>query len=577
MSSAALKPLMSAIAAPVQVALDAAAVLAAVQDVAFQWDLATDVMAWQGNARQVLRVENLSSIATGSGFQLLVGAEHAGARYRGIWESGAADAGEGVGYQLQYRLLPAGRRQADQLWIEERGCWFAGPEGKPVRVVGVLRVIDHQREELDRLRRLSEHDELTGLMNRRMLLSGIESTITEAGVTGRPCVLLIAAINNLAVVNQTFGLELGDEVIAMVGDRLKRQMRAGDFIGRYSTNKFGLVIHDCEADGLQAVARRLMAVVRNSTITCSTSEISTTISIGAVQVPLHAQTAKAAVMAALEALDEARLVRQDRLICFTPGHNASRARQRSIETAESVLSALEEQRMRVALQGIVSADTRQIAFYECLVRMLGTDGSLIPAGQFIPIAEQLGLCRMIDQRVLELSVGLVKADPNLRISFNVSSLTASDHDWLVQLHRLTGGDRTLTRRLIVEITETMAIADLDETAAFVDMLKEIGCMVALDDFGAGFTSFRNLKSLAVDIVKLDGSFIKNLKQDRANRIFVQSMVDLAKNFGMETVAEMVGDEETAAMLKDAGVDYLQGYLFGQPQVAPLPMPVLAKG
>ncbi len=560
--------------APALASLDAAAVLAAVQDVAFQWDLASDAMVWQGNAIEVLRVAGTDAIVSGTAFQLLVGAEHAGARYRGIWESGLRDDGQGVSYQIQYRLLPRGRRHAEQLWIEERGRWFAAPDGKPARVVGVLRVIDRQREELDRLRRLSEHDELTGLMNRRMLLNGLDSTITEASVTNRPCVLLIAAINNLAIINQTFGLELGDEVIAMVADRLRGQMRAGDFIGRYSTNKIGLVIHDCEADGLQAVARRLMAVVRNSTITCSTSEISTTISIGAVQVPLHAQTAKGAVMAALEALDEAREVRQDRIVTFTPGHMAIKARQRSIETAESVLSALEQQRMRIALQGIVRSSTRKVAFYECLLRMQGTDGTLISAGQFIPIAEQLGLCRMIDTRVLELSVGLVKADPNLRISFNVSSLTSSDHDWLVHLHKLTAGDRTLTRRLIVEITETMAIADLDETAAFVDMLKEIGCTVALDDFGAGFTSFRNLKSLAVDMVKLDGSFIKNLKEDRASRIFVQSMVDLAKNFGMETVAEMVMDEETATMLQDAGVDYLQGFMFGQPQVAPLPMPVL---
>ena len=557
-------------------AIDAEAVLAAVRDVAFEWDLATDGMSWPSNVQDVLGIENLDCVAKGSGFQLLVCAEHAGTRYRSIWDSGARDQGGGVAYQLQYRLLPSGRRKMDQLWIEERGRWFAGADGKPSRVIGVLRIVDNQREELERLRRLSEHDELTGLMNRRILLGKLEATLVEVSATGRPCVLLIAAINNLAIINQTFGLEIGDEVIAMVAGRLRGQMRAGDYIGRYSTNKIGIVIHNCETGSLQTVARRLMAVVRNSTIVCSTSEISTTISIGAVQFPLHAQTSRAAVTAALEALDEARQIRQDRMVCFTPGHNAAKSRQRSVETAESVLSALEDQRMRIALQGVVHAGTRKVAFYECLLRMLGKDGSLIPAGQFIPIAEQLGLCRMIDQRVLELAVGLVRADPEIRISFNVSGLTASDHDWLVHLHRLTAGDRSLTRRLIVEITETMAIADLDETAAFVDTLKEIGCTVALDDFGAGYTSFRNLKSLAVDMVKLDGNFLQNLKGDGANRIFVQSMVELAKHFGMETVGEMVADEETAAMLKDAGLDYLQGYLFGMPQVAPLPMPVAAR-
>ena len=556
--------------------LDTDAILAAIQDVAFAWDIATDVMTWHPNAGRELGVENMAGIARGAGFQLLVGAEHAGLRYRCICDSGERDDGSGVAYQLQYRLLPAGRRRPQQLWIEERGRWFAGPDGRPLRAMGVLRVIDRQREEIDRLRRLSEQDDLTGLMNRRMLLRGLESVMTEASVTERPCVFMIASVNNLATINQTFGFDIGDEVIATVADRLRQQMRAGDVIGRYSTNKFGLVIHDCEANGLQAVARRLMAAVRGNTIKASTSEIATTISLGAVQMPTHAQTSLAAVSAALEALEEARRVRQDRLVCYSPGRMANKGRQQSIETAESVLTALEEQRMRVALQSVVYADTHQIAFYECLIRILAKDGTLIPAAQFVPVAEQLGLARMIDQRVLELSVGLVKAEPNIKISFNVSSLTASDPEWLVLLHKLTAGDRALTRRLTVEITETMAIADLDETAAFVDVLKEIGCSVAIDDFGAGYTSFKNLKSLAVDMVKLDGAFVRNLKDDKANRIFVKSMVALAKNFGMTTVAEMVGDAETAEILKDAGVDYLQGYHFGMPQVAPLPLPILPK-
>ena len=327
---------------------------------------------------------------------------------------------------------------------------------------------------------------------------------------------------------------------------------------------------------MQAVARRLMSVVRDSTIRCAANEVSTTISIGAVQMPANARSTTTAVSASLEALEDARQVRQDRLVCYSPGRIAVEGRKRTIETAESVLSALEEQRMRVALQGVVNAGTRDVAFYECLLRILAKDGTLTPAAQFIPIAEQLGLSRMIDRRVLEMAVGMVKADPLIRISFNVSSLTSGDHDWLVHMHKLTAGDRKLTGRLLIEITETMAIADLDETAAFVDGLKEIGCTVALDDFGAGYTSFRNLKALAVDIVKLDGSFVRNLKDDKANRIFVQSMVALARNFGMATVAEMVGDAETADILTDLGVDFLQGYYFGQPQVAPLPLPIAPK-
>ena len=556
--------------------VDTASVLAAVDEVAFEWDLGTDAMAWQPNAIQVLGVDDLVAIAKGSGYQLLVASEHAAARYRSIWEPAQSDAGGGVAYQCQYRLQPLGRRRPAQLWVEERGRWYAGPNGKPRRVVGVLRVIDQQREEVDRLRRLSEQDELTGLLNRRMLLIGLEGAVSEALEIQRSGVFMVAAIDNLAVINQTFGFDAGDAVIANVAGRLRRQMRGGDAIGRYSTNKIGLVLHDCQADGLQAAARRLMTAVRVTTIRTGASEVAATICLGAVQFPLHARTTQAAVSTALEALDEARQVRQDRLVIYTPARIATHGRKQKIETAESVLAALEQQRMRIALQAVVSASSRQTAFYECLLRIEAKDGSLTPAAQFVPVAEKLGLARMIDKRVLEMAVGIVKADPGIRISFNVSSLTAGDHEWLVALHKLTGGERGVTGRLLIEITETTAIADLDETAAFVDALKEIGCTVALDDFGAGYTSFRNLKALAVDVIKLDGSFSRNLKDDKANRIFVQSMVALARNFGMATVAEMVGDEETANILAELGVDFLQGYHFGKPQVAPLPLPIAPK-
>jgi EAL domain-containing protein (putative c-di-GMP-specific phosphodiesterase class I) len=232
-----------------------------------------------------------------------------------------------------------------------------------------------------------------------------------------------------------------------------------------------------------------------------------------------------------------------------------------------VISALDENRMQLALQPIVMTLTRRPALYECLLRMSKTDGSMVSAGEFIQMTEQLGLSRLIDRRTLELAVDLVKTHPELRLSLNVSGLTCNDHEWLVSLHRLTGGRRQLTERLTIEITETAAIDDLDQSIAFVDTLKELGCRVAIDDFGAGYTSFKNLKHLAVDMVKIDGAFVKNLSQDASDRVFIKTMVELASTFGMETVAEWVGDEATARILADTGITYMQGFHFGRPLLA----------
>jgi EAL domain-containing protein (putative c-di-GMP-specific phosphodiesterase class I) len=174
---------------------------------------------------------------------------------------------------------------------------------------------------------------------------------------------------------------------------------------------------------------------------------------------------------------------------------------------------------------------------------------------------------------LELSLAYAGLNPNVHLSLNVSSMTCGDQEWMATLHRITAGDRRLTERLTIEITETTAINDMDQSIAFVDTLKELGCRVAIDDFGAGYTSFKNLKHLAVDMVKIDGAFVKNLSDDRTDAIFINAMVQLARSFGMETVAEWVGDEKTAVLLAEAGIDYLQGFHFGKPELVVPPIPL----
>lgn len=220
--------------------------------------------------------------------------------------------------------------------------------------------------------------------------------------------------------------------------------------------------------------------------------------------------------------------------------------------------------MRLVLQPMVDSRTGEPRIYECLLRMKREDGEMVSAGQFIELAEQLGLSRYIDKSALEMAVALLKQHPDLTLSVNVSSLTANEPDWMASLRSLTGEDRSITSRLIVEITETSVIVDMDSMKTFVDTLRELGCRIAIDDFGAGYTSFKNLKALKVDMVKIDGAFVRDLAADLTDQAFIRTMVDIARTFNMETVAEWVGDETTVRLLTEAGVDYLQGYHFGAP-------------
>jgi EAL domain-containing protein (putative c-di-GMP-specific phosphodiesterase class I) len=170
--------------------------------------------------------------------------------------------------------------------------------------------------------------------------------------------------------------------------------------------------------------------------------------------------------------------------------------------------------------------------------------------------------------VVTLAVDTLKRNPQAQLTLNVSGITATDPRWFNQIMQMLAEEKELTSRLTVEITETAALNDLTETARFITGLRQLGCAVAIDDFGAGYTSFRNLRVLNVDMVKLDGSFCENLSTNRDNQYFVRSLIDLAQKFELKTVAEWVQTQEDAKLLKSWGIDYLQGAIYGEATTDP---------
>ena len=549
---------------------DLISLMSAVGETAYTWHLQTDQLVWESNVGVILGVRRLEDIATGAGFQFLIAAEHVTRRQAAVSASAtmqtaviATEAG-GIPYRVQYRFLPGGRRSSTALWIEDHGRWWPDAHGRPQTARGILRIINERYKEEQRLLHRSDHDELTGQLNRIRLTEALGAVIERARQGNQSCGFLMASVNNLAVINETFGFDVGDDVIAGVGRVIRERLRGGDSIGRYSSNKFGVILNDCGPGTMSVAAERFIKGVRETTFTTSACPIAATISIGGILLPDHADSVSNAVSRGLQALEKARSRRIDTFIAYEPSPVSESARIRNIAIADDVTSALNDNRMRLVLQPIVLATSKQPAFYECLLRMAKPDGTLIGAAQFITIAEQLGMSRLIDRRTLELSVGLLKKHPDLKLSLNVSGLTCADHDWLVTLHRLTGGQRSITNRLIIEITETTAVDSLDQTITFVDTLKELGCKVAIDDFGAGYTSFKNLKHLNADMVKIDGGFVKNLAIDPTDRVFIKTLAELAGAFGMETVAEWVTDQPTSDIVCGMGVTYLQGFHYGMP-------------
>ena len=545
--------------------LDIAQVLESVGATAYRWDFNTDTIEWADNAGTMLEVADMAKLGKGRAFALHIDPEHAGARYDGVTGAPRAEPGAARRYALHYRFLPDGRRGKPALWVEDTGVCFTDADGRPVQAQGTLRVMEDRRQE-DRTQPASGHDELTGQLNRARITEALGDLLSNTSRSPANGAFLLAGVNDLTLINETYGFDVGDEVITIVGKRLARVLRGKDCIGRFSSNKFGLVLHNCKAEGVEAIARRLMAAIGDSILDTSVGAVAATISIGAVILPDDATGAQNAVGRALSALDVARVNRGDQFSFYVPCERKETERKQNVAIADDIIRALNDRRMMIALQPIVTSRSHEPELYECLLRMRRMDGSVVSAGEFIPVAEQFGLAKLIDHRVLELAIELLRTMPKVKLALNVSAATTTNPEWISALESLTGKDRSILERITIEITETTAISDVKAAIEFVSSLKTLGCRVALDDFGAGYTSFRSLRDLGVDMVKIDGSFIENLGTDAEDEMFVRTLIDLARSFGVVTVGEWVGDERTVQLLEKAGVSYMQGYFFGAPEL-----------
>lgn len=533
-------------------------------EVAFAWDLTRDLVTFDTHAAAIFGIDMPGGQCQGAAFLLKIATDDATLRTAALSRLSRPDAQAiaGTPYRAVYSFHPAGRTDPKVIMVEEDGRWFPGPDGRPAQASGIMRIVTGRYQAEQRLRYRGEHDALTGQLNRAALFERLQLALDSSDTEKSPVGFMVAAVNGLDTINETFGFAVGDEMLAGTARILRRHLRSRDELGRYASNKFGIIVHDCGPGVIRVVADRLMNALRSVTIETSVSKLPATLSIGGMSITEPSQGAETIVSNALQALDQARTRRLDSFVAFEAGRQDHVARQRNAKLASSLVKALDENRLHLELQPIVDAKTRQAEHYECLLRLAEPDGSLVSAGEFMPIAEQLGLSRLIDLRTLEIATRLLVSYPAVKLALNVSGLTSADNEWLVSLHRLTGGNRQITSRLTIEITETAAVKDLDQLMVFADTIKEIGCHVSIDDFGVGYTNFRILKLLKADIVKIDGTFIKNVCNDAGDQVFVKSMVELARTFNMRTVAEWVGDEMTARFLAGAGIDYLQGYHFG---------------
>jgi diguanylate cyclase (GGDEF)-like protein len=537
----------------------ASTILASLGQAAFVWDIASDAIVWSDNAASVFPDIPVAALANGAEFSKLIEPVRS-VRSEALGHLSPAHGGDSVAYRVEYGVRTS--TSAPLLWIEESGCWFAGSDGKPARAQGIVRINNERHARDQELLKLSRHDPLTGELNRTHLVASLAEAIEEATRFRSSCAFMLIGIDHLARINDAFGFDVADAVISEVAARIRARLRAGDVLGRFSGNKFGLILKNCTVDDINVAAERFLAGVRDCVVPTKSGPVSVTASIGAVSAPRHARSADEAINRAQETLEMAKRRRAGSFSLWRPDVERDAQRRVNIRVTDEIVTALNERRIVMAFEPVVEARSRQAAFYECLVRMEQDDGQVLLAPDIVPVAEKLGLIRLVDHRVLELVVAELAASANMQLSLNISPGTTMDPDWWAGIESLMRAHPGVAERLIVEITETVAIQDIDDVRGFVTRLKNFGSRIAIDDFGAGYTSFRNLRKLGVDIVKIDGAFVQNMVRSADDRAFVQSLIDLARRLQIKTVAEWVQDDESAALLRDWGCDYIQGRLIG---------------
>jgi diguanylate cyclase (GGDEF)-like protein len=549
---------------------DPRAILNSIGEAIYDWDIATDRLTFGPNTAEIPDFAEYAKVASGRAYAEHLAPESPGSRFTAVMSSTERDHGQGVPYKVVYGLVSAINERAGRpkiVWIEDTGRWFGGPDGRPTRAHGLVRVVTDRYEAERQLARQSRYDALTGALNRANFIEHVSALLPESMRKGGCHVILLVGIDNLSVLNEAYGYDVGDELIAAVADRLRTEMRASDLMARYAGNKFALFLDTCNSEQMSSAAARFLACVEAAPLATNAGKISASVRAGGVVIPQQGRSAQAAFHHAEEALAATRRSGANSFIAYAPSLVREDGRLSTLHISDEIVAALNAARITLALQPVVCAKSGATAFYEALARLCDKSGKPVLPANIFPVAEKTGLVRLIDHRMLELVVAELLRDPSRRVAMNVSGATVLDVQWPDRLRAACGVDDNIASRLIVEITETSAIADIEATSRAIAVMQSCGVKVAMDDFGSGHTSFRNLRSLRVDLLKIDGAFIQNLARSKDDRFFVRTLIDLARHLEIQTVAEWVEDAASASILIEWGVDYLQGNYFGEPQSA----------
>ncbi|MEP6815081.1 MAG: EAL domain-containing protein [Marmoricola sp.] len=437
---------------------------------------------------------------------------------------------------------------------------------EPVALVNV--VDDTERHNYEQqLAHLADHDPLTGLANRRRFAAELDRHLEFCRRYGHRGAMLLMDLDHFKEVNDTLGHSAGDQLIVSVATLLRQAVRSNDIVARLGGDEFAILLQEVDRRGAELVADTVVARIREHVRTLDRTRRNVTTSVGVVLVDEHNETATDLIAAADMTMYDAKDAGRDQWAILDydlfdqPRTGARLAWSARIETA------MQNDDFELHLQPILDVQRGVVIGAEALLRLADSPELIYPS-RFLYVAERTGLIVELDKWVLRHTIGLLadlqRSDPGFRLEVNLSGRSIGDAEierTLVESLRESGADPT---GLILEITETSAVADVETARAFAERITALGCSFALDDFGAGFGSFYYLKHLLFDYIKIDGEFVANCHANPTDRTILRSIVGIAHGLGKRTIAEFVSEPEILEVVKAEGVDFAQGYHIGKP-------------
>jgi len=531
-------------------------------------------MAMADGEGRVVRVNSALSELTGRSANDLVGEcfdtlTHVSDADQDGQAIGALLSGERDQYKVETRFQHA---SGAPIWVALQATTITDDAGAPRRFLIQVQDITHRRHYEENLHYLATHDPLTGLHNRASFASQIDAHADLVRRYGSDGALLLLDLDHFKYINDTLGHAAGDQVIARVATTLRGRLRESDVLARLGGDEFAALLPRATAQTAQLVATNLLEALRAERIAIpGTGRRTMTASIGIAMFEAGEDLQGEDVLVSADlAMYDAKEAGRNQFALHISGDHAQVRMSGRITWAERIRVAIEEDRFTHVAQPIVDLSTGAVTQFEVLLRMLDEHGDLIAPGAFLSTAERLGMMQQIDAMTVARTMRAVAAHGDAgagrpRVEINLSGWSMGDPEILRTIERELGETGLDPSRVIFEITETAAIASIGRARRFSDQLAKLGCRFALDDFGAGFGSFYYLKHVRFDILKIDGEFVRDCCSTLTDRLVIQSVVDIARGLGKETIAEHVGDAATVALLRKLGVTHGQGFHLGEPQ------------